>query len=296
MEGTRPARREDADRCGELCRAALEELRPARGGPLFVRRETGLIAKALLRPGGLDRLLADPRRPVLLGTVDDAVMGMAMGRLDAVGETRLGIIDACYVKPGARGVGVGRRAARGLVAWFAASGCRGVDVNALPGDRDDEEPPGGLGVQGAPHHHAPRLGVTERRRRGRWPRRWSRWGRWRVATVRCCWCGGPPTRRRGGGPFPGGMWSRASPWRTAVERELREETGLAVRCGGASGWAERMGPGYHFVILDFTVTVPDDRGELHAGSDAAAVAWVPLEQVHTWHSSKGWRSSCGPTV
>jgi len=102
---------------------------------LFVRRETGLIAKALLRPGGLDRLLADPRRRVLLGTVDDAVVGMATGRLDAVGETALGIIDVCYVERGARGVGVGGALLDGLVTWFAAAGCRGVDINSLPGDR-----------------------------------------------------------------------------------------------------------------------------------------------------------------
>ncbi len=135
MEGVRPARREDADRCGDLCRAALDELQQARGGALFVRRETGLIAKALMRPGGLDRLLADPKRHTLVGTVDDSVMGMAMGRLDAVGETRLGVIDAFYVEAGARGVGVGAALLDGLVTWLGAAGCRGVDINALPGDR-----------------------------------------------------------------------------------------------------------------------------------------------------------------
>ncbi|HEY5026727.1 MAG TPA: GNAT family N-acetyltransferase [Acidimicrobiales bacterium] len=135
MEGTRPARREDAERCGQLCRAALDEIQRARGGALFVRRESGLIAKALLRPGGLDRLLADPRRRTLLGTVDDAVVGMAMGRLDEVGETRLGIIDACYVEGAARGVGVGGALLEGLVTWFSTAGCRGVDIGALPGDR-----------------------------------------------------------------------------------------------------------------------------------------------------------------
>jgi hypothetical protein len=40
-----------------------------------------------------------------------------------------------------------------------------------------------------------------------------------------------------------------------------------------------MGPGYHFVILDFTVVVPDGCGEPVAGSDAAAAAWVPLGEV-----------------
>lgn len=136
MEGTRPAQREDAERCGELCRQALLRLEQVRGGALFVRRETGLLAKALLRPGGLDRLLSDPRRRVLVGTVDDAVVGMAIGRIDEVGEASLGIIDACFVEPAARGVGVGGALLEALVTWFTASGCRGVDVSALPGDRD----------------------------------------------------------------------------------------------------------------------------------------------------------------
>jgi GNAT superfamily N-acetyltransferase len=130
------AARADADRCGELCRQALDALEHVRGGPLFSRRETGLVAKALLRPGGLDRLLADNRRRVLVGTVDDAVVGLAVGHVDAVGDTSLGIIDACYVEPEGRGVGVGRILVDTLTAWFVSAGCRGVDVTALPGDRE----------------------------------------------------------------------------------------------------------------------------------------------------------------
>jgi GNAT superfamily N-acetyltransferase len=136
VEAARAAVRGDAARCGELCREALNSLEDARGGALFARRETGLVAKALLRPGGLDRLMADPRRRVLVGTVEDAVVGLALGRIDAVGEAPLGVIDACYVEPAARGVGVGRALLDNLVAWFTASGCRGVDVTALPGDRE----------------------------------------------------------------------------------------------------------------------------------------------------------------
>ncbi|MGH9018967.1 MAG: GNAT family N-acetyltransferase [Acidimicrobiales bacterium] len=135
MEGARPATRHDADRCGELCREALNALKDVRGGALFARRETGLVAEALLRPGGLDRLLADGRRRVLVGTVDASVVGMALGRVDAVGETTIGVVDACYVEPEARGVGVGRALVDDLAAWFTAAGCRGIDVTALPGDR-----------------------------------------------------------------------------------------------------------------------------------------------------------------
>jgi len=119
-----------------MCERALSEIDAARGGALFARREIGLVAKALLRPGGLDRLIADPRRRVLVGTVDDEVVGLAIGRIDAVGETSVGVLDACYVEPEARGVGVGRALLDELVRWFGTSGCRGVDVAALPGDRE----------------------------------------------------------------------------------------------------------------------------------------------------------------
>ena len=79
--------------------------------------------------------------------------------------------------------------------------------------------------------------------------------------------------------IPGGHVEAGESVVAAVEREVLEETGLALRCGPLLGWAERMGPGYHFVILDFTVTVPDGCPDPVAGSDATAVAWVPLEEV-----------------
>ncbi|HUI03450.1 MAG TPA: GNAT family N-acetyltransferase [Acidimicrobiales bacterium] len=135
MEGTRPATRDDAPRCGELCRQAVAELAGARGGPLWMRGETGLVAKALMRPGGLDRLLADARRRVVVGTVDGVVVGVAVGRVEAVGEAPVGVVDGCYVEPGARGVGVGGALLEDLVGWLDAGGCRGVDASALPGDR-----------------------------------------------------------------------------------------------------------------------------------------------------------------
>jgi 8-oxo-dGTP diphosphatase len=81
--------------------------------------------------------------------------------------------------------------------------------------------------------------------------------------------------------IPGGHVEPGESLTSAVEREVQEETGLEVRCGPLLGWAERMGPGYHFVILDFTVTVRDDSRDPVARSDAAASAWVPLEKVAT---------------
>jgi ADP-ribose pyrophosphatase YjhB (NUDIX family) len=77
---------------------------------------------------------------------------------------------------------------------------------------------------------------------------------------------------------PGGRVEAGESVTAAVERELREETGLDVRCGAFLGWAESRGEGYHFVILDFEVSL-SGRAEPKAGGDATATAWVPLMEV-----------------
>lgn len=77
---------------------------------------------------------------------------------------------------------------------------------------------------------------------------------------------------------PGGRVEGGETLAEAVVRELREETGLEGVCGPFLGWAERLDAAYHFVILDFEVTV-FDRVEPTAGDDAAEAAWVPLNEV-----------------
>ena len=89
--------------------------------------------------------------------------------------------------------------------------------------------------------------------------------------------GQPP--QAGRWTIPGGRVEPSETLAHAVERELLEETGVQVRCGPLLGWVERIGPGYHFVILDFVVTPTAAAGVPVAGSDAAACAWVPLAEV-----------------
>lgn len=90
--------------------------------------------------------------------------------------------------------------------------------------------------------------------------------------------------RRGRGPaagkwsVPGGRVRRGELLAEAVVRELAEETGLEGVCQDLVGWVERLGADYHFVILDFLVTILEPASPV-AGDDAAEAAWVPLADV-----------------
>lgn len=90
--------------------------------------------------------------------------------------------------------------------------------------------------------------------------------------------------RRGHGPaagewsVPGGRVEPGEVLAEAVVREVAEETGLEALCGPFVGWVERLEDAFHYVILDFTVTVVGDI-EPTAGDDAAEAAWIPIGDV-----------------
>jgi len=97
--------------------------------------------------------------------------------------------------------------------------------------------------------------------------------------------------RRGRGPaqgewsIPGGRVEKGETLAEAVVRELEEETGITGVCEGLAGWVERVGDGYHYVILDFYVTIIE--GDPVAGDDAAEAAWVHLSEVADLRLTEG---------
>jgi GNAT superfamily N-acetyltransferase len=141
VEAVRVATSGDAGRLVELTGELIGAVTPQRGGSFLVEPVIGTAEEGATGDiGALDRQLRarmdNPDTVVLVGTVDEVVVGFALGRFeDRGGHGRQGRLDACYVEPMARGVGVGRLLLDTVLAWLEGQGCLGVDGTALPGDR-----------------------------------------------------------------------------------------------------------------------------------------------------------------
>ena len=128
----RPARTEDLGVLGELATLAIEELTPNRGGAVWRRH----LARPVPPDESLADDLADPASHVVVGTIDDTVVGYGVVRAETLADGgRLGVISDLFTHPGAREVAVGELMMNDLVEWCRAEGCFGVDSIALPGDR-----------------------------------------------------------------------------------------------------------------------------------------------------------------
>jgi GNAT superfamily N-acetyltransferase len=131
-EGARRAHLDDLPRFAELCRVAVAELSGRPGGALLAEQHgrSGPVEQQLART------LEDAEQSAWVGTIDDVIVGYATGRTETLsGGTNLGVVEALFVEPGARGVGVGEALLDALLDWFDDRGCAAVDTMALPGDR-----------------------------------------------------------------------------------------------------------------------------------------------------------------
>ena len=86
--------------------------------------------------------------------------------------------------------------------------------------------------------------------------------------------------RRGNEPgrglwsVPGGRVEAGESVAAAVEREVREETGLAVRAGAEVGRVRVPGPGVVYDVVDLACTLLDPGATPVAGDDADAVTFA----------------------
>lgn len=132
MDSARPAAPSDLPAIVQLAREGVAELTPMRGGAVWVRRE----ARPKLRESVYAELLGRDDAHVVVGTLDDAVVGFAVAVLDELHDgDHLGVVPELFVTEPARAVGVGEQMLLLLVEWCEARGCIGIDTLALPGHR-----------------------------------------------------------------------------------------------------------------------------------------------------------------
>lgn len=132
MEGVRPAEPDDLPRLTTLAREVIAELAEQKGGIVWRRH----AARPEPIEDGLAADLDDPETLVLVGTIDDSVIGYTVTTIEDVADRgRLAVVRDLYVEPGARGIGVGAAMMDSVLAWAGERGCIGVDALALPGSR-----------------------------------------------------------------------------------------------------------------------------------------------------------------
>lgn len=131
MESARPATHEDLDAIASVASRIADDLPDKRGGPLFLRRESGgdarIRAEALL--DGLEGF-------TLVGTYDDVVFGYAVVQVETLADGGiLARVDDLAVDGDIRGSGIGEAMMNLVLDTARERGCFGIDSRALPGDR-----------------------------------------------------------------------------------------------------------------------------------------------------------------
>jgi GNAT superfamily N-acetyltransferase len=135
MDAVRPATADDGPRLHELSAEFLAGLLGQRGGGLLFDADPSATDGTGLAERVIDGV-GKPGCLVVVGTLEGVVTGFACGHVVGRGSGgRRGVLDACYVEPEARGVGLGHLLLEAALAWFEEENAEGIDGIALPGDR-----------------------------------------------------------------------------------------------------------------------------------------------------------------
>ncbi|MGH9086596.1 MAG: GNAT family N-acetyltransferase [Acidimicrobiales bacterium] len=138
MERVREAGPGDLARCAELLAEAGRDAAARRGGDMLLATGADAgAARPVIDPSTAVARWTAPDGPskLLVGLFEEFAVGVAAGTVRAA----TGLVECCYVEPGARGVGVGGALTGELLAWFTRRGCTNVDAWALPGDRETKQ-------------------------------------------------------------------------------------------------------------------------------------------------------------
>jgi ribosomal protein S18 acetylase RimI-like enzyme len=137
VESVRAATTDDLAPVIALVDEFVEEQRGLRGGRVWAALEAPRLAPEAVAAVLDDSCAPDGHHLVLLGCIDDAVVGLAVVAFDdLVGSAPLAVIRVLHVHPDAREVGVGSALLDAVVDAASQRRCSGVDATVLPGNRN----------------------------------------------------------------------------------------------------------------------------------------------------------------
>jgi GNAT superfamily N-acetyltransferase len=137
-ESARLATGDDVVHVVELAEQLRAELRPIKGGAVWLQREAWPepLLDTYARLVGESLVPGSSSTRVVVGTIDDVVVGYGIVVVESLRSgAPLGVVTDLFVEPDARAVGVGECIAAALLEFCTEQGCVGVDALALPGHR-----------------------------------------------------------------------------------------------------------------------------------------------------------------
>ena len=131
-EAARLATIDDLEAIARIAADVAVETEEKRGGPLFLRRESGGDAAARA-----ESILGSDTGFAVIGSYDDVPFGYALVEVETLDDgARLARIDDLAVQAEARGSGIGEAIMNLVLDEATSRSCFGIDSRALPGDRE----------------------------------------------------------------------------------------------------------------------------------------------------------------
>lgn len=115
----------------ELALAAQQELKDDRGGRWHLEHDIDRASPETIHADAL----SDERSCLIVGMIDDVVVGFAHAHLSAAESNTLCMIEELVVHPDARAIGVGSEVLAGVREWAVGQGCAAIESHVLPGNR-----------------------------------------------------------------------------------------------------------------------------------------------------------------
>lgn len=132
LVAARKATAADVEHTATIVHAAELVAREERGGRWLLDHDRHTLSAPLERHGAA----LDARGAcVVVGTIENAVVGFAVALLSPTVDGQLCMIDELVVHPEARAVGVGSAVLEEVRGWAIENGCQAIESQVLPGNR-----------------------------------------------------------------------------------------------------------------------------------------------------------------